>query len=200
MYLYLAALCCYLAATPMIFSVHVFARLLLTLCCMPTCKLFRDLKAQIQDLFCQGFKTKDICAILGVKKTVVYQTLHYVRAYGIPYNPHAHSTGVWKRVLSQADITFIVALLNRRHFIYVDKIQEQLSNECGIVVSIATLLCTLRCLHYSHKVVSVCALERDDILHSAFMNKIADEVMNPNMLMFVDEVTRNKKTSVRAKG
>ena len=187
-------------SNPNDFRVRVFARLLLTLCRMPTRKLSRDLKAQIQDLFHQGFKIKDICAILGVKKTVVYQTLRYVRAYGIPYNPHAHSTGGRKRVLSQADITFIVALLNRRHSIYVDEIQEQLSNERGTVVSIATLLRTLRRLHYSHKVVSVRALERDDILRSAFMNKIADEVTNPDMLMFVDEAARNKRTSARAKG
>jgi hypothetical protein len=32
------------------------------------------------------------------------------------------------------------------------------------------------------------------------MNKIADEVLNPNMLMFVDEAARNKRTSGRTKG
>ena len=32
------------------------------------------------------------------------------------------------------------------------------------------------------------------------MNKIADEVTNPDMLMFVDEAARNKRTSGRTKG
>lgn len=65
---------------------------------------------------------------------------------------------------------------------------------------IPTLLRTLQHLHYSHKGVSVRALERDDLRRSAFMNKIADEVTNPDMLMFVDEAARNKRTSGRPKG
>jgi len=32
------------------------------------------------------------------------------------------------------------------------------------------------------------------------MNKIADDIPNPNMLMFVDEAARNKRTSGRMKG
>src|ERR1700722_19440881 len=63
-----------------------------------------------------------------------------------------------------------------------------------------TLLRTLRRLHYSHKTVSIRALERDDLLRAAFMNRIADEVPNPDMLMFIDEAAWNKKTSGRKKG
>jgi hypothetical protein len=62
------------------------------------------------------------------------------------------------------------------------------------------LLCTLRRLGYSHKTVSAHALKRDNLLHSAFMNRIADEVTNPDMLMFVDEAARNKRTLARTKG
>ena len=59
---------------------------------------------------------------------------------------------------------------------------------------------TLHHLSYSCKVVSAYTLERNYLLQFAFMNKIADKVTNPNMLMFVDEVAHNKKTPVRAKG
>ena len=55
-------------------------------------------------------------------------------------------------------------------------------------------------MHYSHKGISAHALERDDILRSAFINTIADIVTDPHMLMFVDEAARNKKTSARTKG
>ena len=65
---------------------------------------------------------------------------------------------------------------------------------------IATLQMTLHHLSYSRKVVSAHVLERNDLLRSVFMNKIANEVTNPNMLMFVDEVARNKRTSARVKG
>jgi hypothetical protein len=62
------------------------------------------------------------------------------------------------------------------------------------------LFCILHCLHYSHKGVSIRALERNDLLRSVFMNRIADEAMNSNMLMFVDKAARNKRTSGRSKG
>ena len=55
-------------------------------------------------------------------------------------------------------------------------------------------------MHYSRKGDSARALERDDILRFAFMNTIADIVTDPYMLMFVDEVARNKKTSARTNG
>jgi hypothetical protein len=117
----------------------------------------------------------------------------------VPHNPHAHKSGRRRR-LSQGDIKYIVGLLNCRHSLYLDEIQERLRNERGTAVSISTLMRTLCRLRYSHKVASVRALERNDLLRSAFMNKIADIVTNPEMLMFVDEAARNKRTSGRPKG
>jgi hypothetical protein len=119
--------------------------------------------------------------------------------YGVPYNPHAHKPGQ-KHKLSQGNVKFIVALLKRRHCIYIDEIQDELSDEHGVAISIPTLFHTLHHLHYSHKGVFIRTLERNDLLHSAFMNRIADEATNPNMLMFVDEAARNKRTSGRPKG
>jgi hypothetical protein len=130
---------------------------------------------------------------------LVYQTLSYSCAYDIPYNPHPCKVGR-HCTFFQGDVKFIVALLNHKHFIYLDEIQERLHNERGAFISITTLFHTLRRLHYSRKGVSARALERDDLLRSAFMNKIADEVTSPDMLMFVDEAARNKRTSVRTKG
>jgi len=167
---------------------------------MPTHTVSKDLKARIPVLFYkQGFNVKDICGLLGIKKTLIYRTLSYTRAYGVPFNPHAHKFGQ-KRILSPGDVKFIVALLNHRHSLYLDEIQRQLCNERRIFISITTLLRTLRRLHYSHKGVSARALERDDLLRSAFMNMIADVITSPDMLMFVDEAARNDRTSIRAKG
>jgi transposase len=163
-------------------------------------KVSRDLKARIPVLFHhQGFNVKEICGLLDIKKSLVYYTLRYAHTYGVPYKPYTHKPGR-KRLLSQGDVHFIVALLNRRHCVYIDEIQDQLSNERGVTISLPTLMRTLRHLHYSRKGVSIRALERDELLRSAFMNRIADEVMNPNILMFVDEAARNKRTSGRTKG
>jgi len=55
-------------------------------------------------------------------------------------------------------------------------------------------------LHYSRKCVTVHAMERDDLMRSAFMNRIADEVPSPDMLIFIDEAARNRRASARPKG
>jgi transposase len=160
----------------------------------------RSVKTQVIALLHeQGFTVKKVCGILNIRKTAVYKVLAYFRAYGVPYNPHSHKSGR-KRTLAQGDIKYIIGLLNCRHSLYLDEIQKQLCNERGATVSISTLIHTLCRLHYSHKVASVRALERNDLLRSAFMNKIANIVRNPYMLMFVDEATLNKRTSARTKG
>jgi hypothetical protein len=56
---------------------------------------------------------------------------------------------------------------------------------------VPTLCRTLRRLDLTRKVVAARALERDDLLRSAFMNHIVDEVPDPQMMMFIDEAARN---------
>ncbi|KAF8162142.1 hypothetical protein BJ912DRAFT_824107, partial [Pholiota molesta] len=167
---------------------------------MPPRTVSQDLKDRIPVLYYeQDLTVKEICAILGVRKSLVYKTLSYTLIYGVPYNPHTRSRGR-HRVLLRNDIKFIQALIERRHCIYLDEIQEELDNHRGISVSIPTLVRTLRRLNYSHKCVSARALERNDIRRAAFMNTIAEEVPQPDMLMFVDEAARNRKTSGRSRG
>lgn len=142
---------------------------------------------------------KKICNILGIKKTFVYRSLGLFRRYGVPYNPRAHQTGRC-RVLSHEDLKLIVALLNRRHCIYLDELQAEVYNIRGVTLSLPTLMRALHHFQYSHKCVSTRALERNDLIRSAFMNRIADQVPNPDMLIFIDEAARNRRASARAKG
>ena len=81
-------------AGPNIFSASVTIPLPFPIPHMPCHKVSRDLKAQIPALFHQhGFKVKEICGILDVKKSVVYQTLSFASAYGVSYNPFANKSG-----------------------------------------------------------------------------------------------------------
>jgi transposase len=167
---------------------------------MPPRTVSRDLKARIPVLYYeQNFTIKKICGLLGIKKSLAYKTLSYSSTYGVPYNPHAR-TGGRRRILNREDIKFVVALIERRHCIYLDEIQEELYLHRGCRPSIPTLVCTLRRLDFSRKCVSIRALERNDIMRAAFMNTIAEEVPRPDMLMFLDEAARNRKTSGRTRG
>ena len=107
---------------------------------MPFYAIFSNLKALIPVLFYQqGFKVKEVCSLLSIKKTLVYKMLSYSCAHGVLYNLYACKSGQ-KHVLFQNDLKFIVTLLTCRYCIYFDKIQTQLSNEYGISISITTLV------------------------------------------------------------
>ena len=113
--------------------------------------------------------------------------------YGVPYNCQGCKPGQ-KHLLSHGDLKFIVVFLTYRHCLYLDKIQNHLQKKQGTFVSISILFCALHHLHYSPKGVSACALERDVLLRSAFMNKIADEVTNPVMRK-LQKYARNRTKS-----
>ena len=167
---------------------------------MPLWTISHNLKARIPALFFeQDFTVNQICVLLGVKKTLIYKTLQYFHVYSIAHNPNAHKTS-YPQTLSSLDIRFIAALMNWRHYIYLNEICHALSEQHGCEVSISTISHTLKCLNFSWKSVSVRALECNDLLQAAYMNKIVDLVTNLDMLIFIDEAACNRHTSGRSKG
>ena len=166
---------------------------------MPYHSISKDLKARIPVLQRQEYNMKKICNLLGIRKTLVYCTLAHVRRHGVPYNPHSRRSGC-HRVLSHEDLKLIVALLNRRHCIYLDELQAEVYRIHGTLLSQTTLMRTLHRLYYSYKHVTIRALERVDLIYSAFMNRIADKVPNPDMLIFIDEAACNRRASAWTKG
>jgi transposase len=118
---------------------------------MPSWHISDNLKEWIPILFHpQHFKVKEICEIIGVQKSLVYQTLTYHRDHGVPYNPAAGFAGQEQhQTLNLMDRKLIQSLLNQQHCLYPDKIQEELSQHHGVSVSVPTLLRTLDQLHFS---------------------------------------------------
>lgn len=156
-----------------------------------------DIKARIPVLYLeQGRSVEEICEILSVGKSMVYQTLAYIRQHGTPHNPFARPTGR-PRILTSEHVEFIRTLLSDKPTLYLDEIQDYLTNTFGISVSLATLIRTLRRIRYSSKAVVKAAAERDDLLRAAFMNRIALEVPDPSMLMFGDESAVDQRATVR---
>jgi len=167
---------------------------------MPHCSMLQGLKAHIPILHHkQGLSIKTICQLLGVKKSLVYQTLIYSCTYGVLFNPHSHHSGQCHKLLP-TDLDFVYSLLEQCHCSYLTEIQEALATEWHVHVSLPMVLQTLQWLHFSCKCVSSHALEQNDLLHSAYMNQIVMEVPDPEMLIFIDEAARNRKTSGRKWG
>lgn len=167
---------------------------------MPTRTISRDLKNRIPVLFYRdGYNVKEICTILGVQKTMVYRALTLYRHFGQPYNPFAKKGGR-PRVLSRIDLKYINSLVQRRHTMYLDELQDKLLQNRGTSVSVTTIYRALRRLNYTNKRVSAVALERNDLDRDAFMNSMANIVTRLDQLVFIDEAARNRKTSGRIHG
>ncbi|KAJ7201419.1 hypothetical protein GGX14DRAFT_296297, partial [Mycena pura] len=91
-----------------------------------------SLKARIPVLFHeQGFKIRQICEILGVKKSLVYKVLGLFRNYGTVYDPHTRRH-YCPRILTPGDIALVKNILDNRHCVYLDEIQEQLAVQRGV--------------------------------------------------------------------
>ena len=141
---------------------------------MPRRTVSKDLKARIPVLFLeQGRSVQKICEVLGIKKSLVYKTLQYVRHYGTSYNPLARRAGR-QRMLTGTILDYLQALLAEKPCLFVDEIQHDLAMTHGVAVSLTTLVRTLRRMHYSCKAVTKVAQEQDELRRAAFMNRIAE--------------------------
>jgi hypothetical protein len=114
---------------------------------MPCHTVLQDLKAHIPILHHkQGLGVKKICKLLGIRKSLVYQTLIYSCTFGVHYNPHTLHQGQQRTLLPT---NHDCSLLEQHHCTYLVEIQEALAIEHGVHVSIPTVLPTLHCLHFS---------------------------------------------------
>lgn len=168
---------------------------------MPRRNISRDLKARIPVLKGLGYCVKDICLLLGIKKTLVYDVLGYQHQYGTPYKPHTHTSMLGRhRTLDNNDLSFIRSMLQSRSMLYLDELQSLLLERRGTRVSIPTLSRTLHRLRISKKRVSARAIERNEQERAAYMNRIAELAPDPEMLMFTDESAKDERTSARVMG
>lgn len=161
-----------------------------------------DLKARIPVLKALGYSVRDICFLLGIKKTLVYDVLQFQSTYNIPYNPHtAEGTRLGRqRILGNEDISFIRSVIHCNGMLYLDEIQALLLERRNTSVSIPTLSRTLRRMQYTKKRVSARAIERNEVDRAVYMNTIAEIAPDPEMLMFTDESAKDERTSVRGMG
>ena len=105
-----------------------------------------------------GYSVNEICQILSVHKSLVYTTLNYHWNFDICCNPFSRRTGRHRK-LYRDDLNYIESLLGSSHTIYIDELQQDLSQKRGVELSIPTLARTLRRLAITHKQVSKRAAE-----------------------------------------
>lgn len=169
---------------------------------MPSRTLSTDLKERIPVLRYElCFDVKEICKILGIRKTTVYRVLQIYHKHHSTVDPAVtHHNACRPRMLSSVHIDFIRNTLYQDKDIYLDEIQDKLKAAYGIKPDISTLWRTLRRLDFSHKKTSPRAIERDSMCRAIYMNNILTVAPNPEMLMFTDESAKDERTSSRRYG
>jgi transposase len=95
---------------------------------------------------------------------------------------------------------FVNSLLLADNTLFLDEIQDQLSSMHRVKVSISTIKHTLDHMCISRKQVSKEAGERNDLLHAAFVNEVVELVPNSDMLLCVDESSKDDCTVARQWG
>ena len=90
--------------------------------------------------FEQHRNVKEICRILGIKKTLVYKTLGLYRKYGSITNPNTDSSRSGRaRLLSGSDTAWLRQKLASNRAIYLDELQLLLARERNRHVSLSTV-------------------------------------------------------------
>jgi hypothetical protein len=113
---------------------------------MPCRTVSRDIKARIPILFFEHCRSiQDTSAVLGIGKSLVYDTLQFQPIYDVSYNLLARRPGR-HRSLTPTDLLFIRGLLDNCHCIHLDEIQDHLLTPRGINLSIPTIFRTLRAI------------------------------------------------------
>ena len=96
-------------------------------------------------LYHDGHSIKEICGILGIKKSLVYKTLDFYRHYGVIYNPHTYIHAIGRhRILSLADTAFIHAMVQHQTNIYLNELQHELWDKWQVYATIPTLSWALK--------------------------------------------------------
>jgi transposase len=100
---------------------------------MPPRTVSMDLKARIPILHQRGYSVRNICYLLGVKKTLVYKAIRLYKH--LPASSHHNGQRGRRRALTINDIAFITAVLRQNPTMYLDELQHELHARRGVRVS-----------------------------------------------------------------
>ena len=175
-------------------SVHNTQQLT-TILTVPMQALNIELKAQIPSLWLDGLSTNQICQTLSISKSLVYKVLAQWRTTG---SIQAPMTTVGRpRILPGDAIMFIESLLDKDTTLLIDEMKARVSAEFGLDVSTTTLRRTLNSMRCSRKRVTKIAIERNELLRAAFKCRFAELVDNLDMLLCIDESSKDDRTVSR---
>ncbi|KAF5310770.1 hypothetical protein D9619_007648 [Psilocybe cf. subviscida] len=144
-----------------------------------------------------GKKAPEIAELAGCSVRTVYNILAIHRDYDTVSNPFARQAGR-KRVLDTGDLDYLASLIEAKPKIFLDELQEQLSEVRDIDVSIATISRSLRQWEITNKTVSSSAIERNERLRATWQAAYGD--IPAEYCVWLDEASVDNKSYHRQNG
>jgi hypothetical protein len=154
-----------------------------------------DLKARVPKLRARGWKVPAICDVLGLRRTCVYNVLHYHRTYGVPANLAARKAGR-PRTFNGIQLAAFKDLQSQHPTAYQDEL-ARMALALGVKATQPTISRTLGRLRHTRRKIALQAREADPLLQAVFMNRIGRLVSDPYQLMFIDESSKDERTLIR---
>lgn len=110
----------------------------------------------------------DITKLAGCFISTVYKILRLYRLHDQLNNSYACQHEGQPCALTTPDFTYLISLIQNNPTLYLNEMQEQLSQNRAVDVSITTLSRSLCRLAYSHKQLTWEAWEWDKLLHATW--------------------------------
>ena len=130
---------------------------------------------------------------------LVYNVIRNYRDFGQVRNPFTCRAGR-PSSLTNDDLSFLKEILEANPSLYLDEMQQKLSDVREVNVSVATISRALRYdINLSRKGVTKAAAERNEVLRSAWEAKMA-EYTDPDLFVALDESAVDDKTGQRQFG
>lgn len=162
-------------------------------------KLSEDLKQRIVQWYYEDQLTmRDIASQARCSIGLVCNVLHNHREYGQVTNPFRLQAGR-PSYLDDGDLTFINTILTANPSLYLDEVQQKLSDVRGVQVSIATVSRALSSANISRKSVEKAAGERNEELRTLWEIDMA-QYKDPRVFLALDESAVDNKTAQRRFG
>jgi transposase len=165
---------------------------------MPYRPISRDLKVAAIRLYEHGaLELEDILECLGLSRRTWFRIRGFWRRYRDVVPPSKHKLGR-PRLLDCDDIDYILRLVEFRPDWFLDELLDLLQKNRVISVHYTTIFRTLERCNISRKKLKIIASERDEDARLDFIRRMAN--YDPAQLRFIDETSKNEKTTTRRYG
>ncbi|CAG8551735.1 11571_t:CDS:2, partial [Acaulospora morrowiae] len=157
-----------------------------------------DLRWRVVYLHLDGYSKKKISSYLYISRSTVNRILCLYRRWGCVKDPFKGTRGR-RKIFHHNDMKVLKSLVNEKVDWYLDELVVEMERRSGKKVSVPTLWRALKFCGITRKKLCKAAMERNELLRSAFIAKIGESYF-PEQLIFIDESSKDERSLSRAYG